>query len=449
MAAALCVDFGTSSIRAVLSDGSGDIEVLPIGQVTERQEIDGASIPSAVCIDADKTTIRFGQHAQEAIRTQRNLIFWETSPKRWLKEPGKIDLRVVPDLPVTRRDLLTGLMGYALFAASQTERWQVPDSPEGADIRIAHPVWPLEIKDDADKTLREIAWFATFMAAAGDWGQTSIEVLRSWTNPEDDLEGMPQLDTAVDAIEPIAAAIELLPTLASQRRICAVIDVGAGTSDIGVFQQLVPDEKTRKAVKLIPAGPATSVFKAGDAIDQALIDFLQERYPAAYQASAGAIRVDIRGHKRNLFLNGRIQLPGIDLALEDFQRTPAIQSIASEIRGGLVQCIRDARERMTTWLSPGVEIDRRILVVMAGGGAGLAFLQRVLLEPLSIDGVRYEFESMVPTEPRRLNMHGAGYSRLAVGLGGVHEGYDDLIHEHGELSRIPNLGRPKQTVGRW
>jgi molecular chaperone DnaK (HSP70) len=287
------------------------------------------------------------------------------------------------------------------------------------------------------------------MAAAGDWGETSIDVLRSWTTPANDLEGIPQLDAVVDSIEPIAAAVELLPTLASQRRVCAVVDVGAGTSDIGVFQQLVPDERAGKAVKLIPAGPATSVFKAGDAIDQALMDFLQERYPAAYRANAGAIRADIRGHKKNLFLNGRIQLPGIDLALEDFQRATAIQGIASEIRNGLVQCMYDSRERLKAWLSPGAPIDRRILVVMAGGGAGLAFLQRALLEPLLIDGVRYEFEPMVPTEPRGLNMHGAGHSRLAVGLGGVHEGYDDLVHEHGELSRIPNLGRPKQTVGRW
>ncbi len=447
MATSLCLDFGTSSIRAVVRHAKGDIEVLPIGQVTRRQEIDGASIPSGVSIDADKQTVRFGQHAYEAIARKKNLAFWETSPKLWLKEPKKLGMLVDPDIPVTRRDLLTGLMGYALFAANATEKWQVPKSPEDSDIRIAHPVWPSAIKEDADRALRQIAWLATQMATAGDWGVTSVEILQSWTTPEDQPVGIPQLAPKVDTIEPIAAAVELIPHLANQRRICVVVDVGAGTSDIGVFQQLVPDEKIRKPNKLVPAGPAISVFKAGDAIDQALIMHLEERFPAAFRANAETIRSGIRGHKQNIFSNKRIQFPGIDLTLQEFEITPAVLEIGLEIRKGLERCIYDARSSLSLWFSASHGIDRTIFLIMAGGGAALPFLQKKLLEPLQIEETIFNFEVMPLKAPSSLNMHGAGYTRLAVGLGGVNEGYEGLIFEHSKLLRIPSLGSPKQVIG--
>ena len=80
MSSVLCLDFGTSSIRAVLRNKKSAIQVLPIGQVTPRQTIDGASIPSAFCIDEDLETIRFGQHALDAILSGKKLAIAETSP---------------------------------------------------------------------------------------------------------------------------------------------------------------------------------------------------------------------------------------------------------------------------------------------------------------------------------------------------------------------------------
>ena len=48
-----------------------------------------------------------------------------------------------------------------------------------------------------------------------------------------------------------------------------------------------------------------------------------------------------------------------------------------------------------------------------------------------------------------MNMRGAGYERLAVGLGGPQEGYENVIHEHAQLFSIPNLGRPNQKSSPW
>ena len=56
----LCLDFGTSSIRAVYRPKQGQAVVLDIGAATRSRSIDGASIRSEIFIDVDGKTIRFG-----------------------------------------------------------------------------------------------------------------------------------------------------------------------------------------------------------------------------------------------------------------------------------------------------------------------------------------------------------------------------------------------------
>lgn len=446
MTPVLCLDFGTSSIRAVIRDELSNRKVLPIGQITTRQSIDGASIPSAFCIDADLETVRFGQHAQEAILGNKKLAFAVTSPKRWLTEPKLLNRPVLPELEVTRRDILTGLMAYALFAAGETGLWTVPSEPDKADIRIAHPVWPKSIKEDADRALGQIAWMAVNMAAAGDWGVTNAEVLSSWTTPESS-ERHPELIIDIDTLEPIAAAVELLPNIGNERRICMVVDVGAGTTDIGAFQYLSPDKQTSKGDQLIPAGPANSVFKAGDEIDRVLLELLRNKNPKAFDENKTRIHTEIRFQKESLFKNGNIQIAGISLSLDMLENSDEIGQVAMNIRQGVEKCLSDAHSTIHSFTTTA-KLTKEIFVVMAGGGAEIKFLREAVGKPLSINGNLYTFNFLKPNQPR-LNMHGAGYERLAVGLGGAQEGYEKVVHEHAQLLKFSSLGAPKQTVSPW
>ena len=447
MAPVLCLDFGTSSIRAVLRDHLTNRVVLPIGQVTPVQNIDGASIPSAFCIEVDLETVRFGQHAQDAILSGRELAFSVTSPKRWLTEPNLLSQRVIPELEITRRDVLTGLMGYALFAAGECEHWTVPDTPDKADIRIAHPVWPLAIKEDADRALAQIAWMAMNMASEGDWGVTTAEVLCSWTTPSEQKEGIPAMPFKIDTIEPIAAAVELLPNSGNDRRICMVVDVGAGTTDIGVFQHLSPDRQTSKGDRLIPAGPAISVFKAGDEIDRVVLNLMKGSNPVVFDANQVRIQSEIRFQKESLFRNGLIQVAGIDLSLTDLVKSSEIKEMSNSIRKGVENCLSNSFSKIQSFANTA-GIDLEITVVMAGGGAEIQFLREALGKPLTIGGSQFTFKFFKPNKPE-LNMHGAGYERMAVGLGGAQEGYEKVVHEHAKLLRIPSLGEPKQRVSKW
>ena len=448
MSSVLCLDFGTSSIRAVLRDKKSDLLVLPIGQVTPRQTIDGASIPSAFCIDEDHETVRFGQHAQDAILSGKKLAFSVASPKLWLNEPRLLGTPLLPELDITRRDVLTGLMGYALFAAGESGIWKIPKDPEDADIRIAHPVWPTQIREDADQSLAQIAWMAVNMASEGDWGISSLEILCSWTTPSDENEIRPSLEIKKDTIEPIAAAVELLPAIGNERRLCMVVDVGAGTTDIGIFQHLSPDIKANKGDRLIPAGPATSVFKAGDEIDRALLKLMNTKDNITFKSNQSRIKSEIRFHKERLFNNGHIEVAGIDVTLDALVSADEIKVMTASIRQGIEKCLSEAHQKIIGFTSTaGIAND--ISVVMAGGGAEMKFLREAIGQPLLVNGTTFNFNFISTRPPGQLNMHGAGYARMAVGLGGAQESYETVVQEHEKLVRLSSLGTPKQRVQRW
>jgi hypothetical protein len=295
--------------------------------------------------------------------------------------------------------------------------------------------------------LGQIAWMAINMAAEGDWGVSSIDVLRSWTNPEDG-EDRPALDIEIDTIEPIAAAVELLPNIGNERRICMVVDVGAGTTDIGIFQYLSPDSQTNRGDKLIPAGPTSSVFKAGDEIDRVVLKLLRDTYPQAFDLNEARIKSEIRFQKEGLFKNGQIQVSGLYLALDTLTASEEIQAMAKTIRLGVEMCLQQAQSNVMAF-SKTAHLSSEITVVMAGGGADLKFLRDAISQPYTLGGSEFNFKFIRPAPPKSLNMHGAGYERLAVGLGGALEVYEHVVHEHAALTSFSSLGSPKQVISSW
>lgn len=445
----LCIDFGTSSIRAVVRDGFSDISVLDIGRVTNSETIDSASIRSEVCIDADLQTIRFGERAYEAIINNHKIAFHNASPKLWLKEPDRLDDRVIPELDISRRDLITGLLAYALYAASETGGWEAPEKPDKEDIRIAHPVWPDQIKSAADRALRQIAWVATSMATEGDWGVVDTEILKSWTSPQSDDEGLPELIEKFDTLEPVAAAVELLPGISNRRMLCAVVDVGAGTTDIGIFQSIIPDSNSKKASRLIPTGPTLSVFKAGNDIDESLLKLMADRYPREFRKNENDIRLRIRGLKENLFTDGKLRIEGIEISLQELEETEEIKSMVKEIRQGFELAFKNAGSSIRTWLSSKEGIESQITLAMAGGGAEISFLVSALSTKIKVEGYEHPLQLLENKPQNNYDLKGAGYSRMVVSLGGVSELYESVIHEHSKLTAIPSLGRAKQIIKSW
>ena len=165
----LCIDFGTSSVRAALSeDGRARPRVLELGEAV-RSSIDRASIPSAVFVDADRSKITFGEEAfKKGQRGEKSLLF-EMSPKRWMTadSPAMLDTEIVAGTGLTRKHLLAGLLAQA-FSATTTAVHLSKTQLLQLETRVAHPVWSPNTQSTLRQHLRWITDVARQLSGTTD-----------------------------------------------------------------------------------------------------------------------------------------------------------------------------------------------------------------------------------------------------------------------------------------
>jgi len=435
MSLALCIDFGTSSIRAVFRDNQNERHVLPIGLVTGSKSIDEASIRSEIHIDSKGKTLRYGEHAVRARSRLSSTQFYEASPKLWLLQPQDLDQSAFPGLKVTRRELLTGLLAYGIFGAKEALLHVGISVPiNSLDIRIAHPVWSDGIGKRANHELLSIGFAASKMAEKGDWGEVPLSTLKSYFDPPMYVDS---LHPKSDVVEPIAAALELLNRRVNVRQIVAVVDVGAGTTDIGLFYSVVTYSRSDR---LIPVCSTRSVFKAGNEIDRVLLTELVKRSGVIDELRLYDVKTRIRQIKEFLFTSGFVQELGVRISLNELEAHPDIKTMAREIRA----CFSEAVEAESIKILV-LNDQPQIEIVMAGGGGSVQFIQRVLASPLKVRDLTIPVRVAI-AEAIDLLTYGASRERLAVALGGANVHYDGLKLEHEKLGAIPSLGKAKQDV---
>lgn len=429
MNGALCIDFGTSSIRAVRRQPSGKLKTLDIGRVT-KSKLDDASIRSEIHVDEARRYVRFGERAFVARSDASTPALYEASPKLWLKEPGRLGDEAASGLGVTREQLLCGLLAYALRAAADAD--EIGESTlKNVDIRIAHPVWPAQVKTAANAALARICAQARQMAFQREWGTVTVTSLLEHVQAP-----ASRRPAAVDVVEPVAAAAELLPSEENLVRMCAVVDVGAGTTDIGLFLSLVPDGASNVRSKLYRTGDPVSVFKAGNVVDEIVLKLLEARAKSPSAVALADVRARIRGIKETLFKDGFIQELGCDVHLKDLQAHPEAKAMATEIRAELLRLVQDNAKTITTWLDKPVHSVSRLDVVMAGGGGSIDFVLRAIDAPIPINQKTLQVKLTIPGERTGVNTFGASRGRMAVALGGASHDYDALVHEQPTVTTI-------------
>lgn len=429
MAGVLCIDFGTSSIRAVRRLPAGRRKPLDIGRVTHSR-LDDASIRSEIHVDEQGRNVRYGERAIAARRQPEKPMLYEPSAKLWLKNPQALYRPAVAGTALTRANLLAGLLANALRACIDADSISA-STMDQTDVRVAHPVWPPEIADQANLALKRICAQARRMAFERDWATVAAATLATHTAVQD-APG----SGSVDVIEPNAAAVELLPSDENVRRICAVIDVGAGTTDIGLFEAVAPDPTTSVRGKLYPLGSPKSVFKAGNMIDEIVLDLLLTRAKRPNVLAVDDIRSRIRQVKETMFRDGYIQELGVDVQLEDLQSHPEAKAIARDIRSELEAVVHQGRETIGRLIGAKTHAISRLEVVMAGGGGAIAFICSAVSRPFAVNGKTLAVEVMeAETEPG-VNLFGAGRGRMAVALGGASLDYDALIHQRPRVTMV-------------
>jgi hypothetical protein len=402
---------------------------LDIGRVT-KSKLDDASIRSEIHVDKGRQYVRFGERAFVARKDASTPALYEASPKLWLKDPGRLGDEAAPGLGVTREQLLCGLLAYAFRAAAEADG--IGESTlKSVDIRIAHPVWPAQVKTAANAALARICAQARQMAFQREWGTVTVTSLLEHVQ----VLAAPR-HAAVDVVEPVAAAAELLPGEENLVRICAVVDVGAGTTDLGLFLSLVPDGSSQVRSKLYREGDPVSVFKAGNVVDEIVLKLLEARAKKPSAVALADVRARIRGIKETLFRDGFIQELGCNVHLKDLRAHPEAKAMATEIRAELLRLVQDNAKTITTWLDKPVHSVSRLDVVMAGGGGSIDFVLRAIDAPISINQKTLQVKLSIPGDRTGVNTFGASRGRMAVALGGASHDYDALVHEHPTVTTI-------------
>jgi hypothetical protein len=414
----LCLDFGTSSLRAAWRvTPNAAPSALSIGGASQSQ-IDEASIPSAIFVSADGSMIHLGQTAlDKGLRGEPNLLF-ETSPKRWIAN-GRWDellAEACPGIAVTRRELVAGLVAYALSAACDAAGFPV-DALEFMDVRVAHPVWPSPHKAEADHHLAWMLAVARGIAGRADMGiaPAALADLCRATRPT-------PVRPTIDVVEPIAAALELFADTADARECCAVIDVGAGTIDLGLLISLTPDHAARAAKrKLIPLCDPKSIYGAGDVVDDELVDLIQSHSSTALRPGQIAdLQRRKRSLKEQLFRNKRLAQFGAHVTLDDLEQRPRIRQMAQNLKEEFLGLVRAAETRIDLYASYWQHPINQVSVVFAGGGADIGFLRAAVPSSVPIGAGR-----SLPVKTQAAGAIGGGaqlpasLTRLAVALGGT------------------------------
>ncbi|OYU43106.1 MAG: hypothetical protein CFE44_20225 [Burkholderiales bacterium PBB4] len=395
---------------------------MDIGRVT-KSKLDDASIRSEIHVDEDRRYVRFGERAFVARKDTGTPALYEASPKLWLKEPGRLGDEAAPGLGVTREQLLSGLLAYALRAAADAD--EIGESTlKSVDVRIARPVWPAQVKTAANAALARICAQARQMAFQREWGTVTVTSLLEHVQAP----ASPR-PAAVDVVEPVAAAAELLPSEENLVRMCALVDVGAGTTDIGLFLSLVPDGASKVRSKLYRTGDPVSVFKAGNVVDEIVLKLLEGRAKKSSAIALADVRARIRGIKETLFRDGFIQELGCDVHLKELQAHPEAKAMATEIRAELLRLVQNNAKTIATWLDKPVHSVSCLDVVMAGGGGSIDFVLRAIDVPIPINQKTLQVRLTIPSERAGVNTFGASRGRMAVALGGAGHDYDALVHE--------------------
>jgi hypothetical protein len=269
------------------------------------------------------------------------------------------------------------------------------------------------------------------MALAREWGTVTVGTLVQHARLQSAASR-----PAVDVVEPIAAAVELLPNEENLRRICAIVDVGAGTTDLALFESVVPDPAAHVRPKLYPLGQPVSVFKAGNLIDEIVLDLLRTRAAKPSAVALADVRSRIRGIKETLFRQGYVQELGADMQIEDVQSHPEAKAMARDIRAELEAAVRAIEKRVSSLMSLPVHGVGRLDLVMAGGGGSIDFLRKAMGKAVEVGNMRLPVAVTTPQDKAGLLTFGASRGRMAVALGGASPDYDELQHEPPPLPTI-------------
>ena len=322
----LCLDFGTAMSKAFAMTSSEQHFELPLGAIAGRQ---GYALPSSVFI-GDNGKAYFGFEAielsQELVESGRERL---DSIKHWLslRREGNLDgescvlqpaLNPITSVKLTQGDLIRIYLAYltdmAGIALGQLEI-------DGVRIerlvkrRFARPCWPDENQAKwADALMRSMIAEAQILADTFSrrWsGGIDVTELKAAVEKVKALTSRPDYVIEEGVPEPVAVAAGAFGSIENLRDAFMVVDVGAGTTDFGLFVSTRRQNEETVRVFQVPAS-IQGLMQAGDKVDGMLRVFIAQRESIDTADSAGRMNMadltrKIRSLKETLFKAGQVE----------------------------------------------------------------------------------------------------------------------------------------------
>lgn len=452
----LCLDFGTARSKAFAMEAGGKPVELALGN---RAGGTGYAVDSTLFI-TNNGLIIFGSQAIDfsvaSVESGRTRF---DSPKARLSmgEQGEIDQIWVDAntnptaIPMSEGELITLYLAYLTDLA--VSELVAQGYSRYVRRRFARPCWSEERNRWAEPLLRRMLAQAQILADTFHerWqtGITVAEAKEALTQIQA-LSVLPEylLDQSIP--EPVAAAASLMLRDEAQREIFMVVDVGAGTTDFGLFFLQHNPDKEICITRVIP-NSVQYIPQAGNRIDDLLKFYVLDHEgidPSGVEGRHNKVYLEsrIRWYKEQLFRQGTTEITlanhaRVHVQLKGFLATQRVRNFAALLQKKVEEILNSIGEGYLDLLST---IGLR--VVLTGGGAGLPMVRALAQGVVEVKGrkILRKATAAVPEWIEESYPQFAPlYSQLAVAIGGAAE---DLPEEGQSFPDFKGLSTPRYQL---
>lgn len=468
----MCLDFGTAMSKAFATVAPDEYLELELGTAAGQS---GYTLPSSVFIGDDGKAY-FGfeaiEHSQDLVDSGRERL---DSIKGWLslRREGNLDgqpcvlqpaLNPTPHR-LTQGDLIRFYLAYLTdMACISLSEYQIQDKTIGRypKRRFARPCWPDAAQAQwADKLMRTMLAEAQILADtfSGKWaGGIDVAELKAAVEQVKGLGKRPDYLIDEGVPEPVAVAAGAIADSQNLRDAFMVVDVGAGTTDFGLFvsTRMSGEEDDLPRVFQVPAS-IQGLMQAGDKVDGMLRAFIARKESVdAADNSGRMILADlgrrIRGLKETLFKTGKLEYALADgtvgqVTLEEFLSDEAVKRFAAAVDAGFKKALGALDETWLRWLAMD---GMRLNVVLTGGSSALPMMKALGQGVIEVNGFRILRQ---PIDPKPDWMDGVSdeflsvYGQLAVAIGGAAESMPETLTAPPKFGGAG--GRTSYVAGRY
>lgn len=448
----LCLDFGTAMSKAFASVAPNKHIDLALGAAAGTN---GYTLPSSVFISDDGMAY-FGFEAidrsQDLIDSGRERL---DSIKGWLslRREGNLDGEACLLLPtlnptdhrLTQGDMIRIFLAYLTdMAVTALGEHEVGGKEVGryAKRRFARPCWPDAAQAKwADNLMRSMLAESQILADtfSGRWtGGVAIAELKTAVEQIKVLGKRPDYLIDIGVPEPVAVAAGVIEDRQNLRDAFMVVDVGAGTTDFGLFVSTRMPENKDDAPRVfqIPAS-IQGLMQAGDKVDSMLRVFIARKECVDTTDNSGRMILDdlgrrIRGLKEVLFKTGKLEYALADgtvghVTVDEFLADETMKRFGLAINAGFKKALQAVDDSWLHWLAmDGV----RLHVVLTGGSSTLPMMKTLGQGMIEVKEFRILREQVDPRPAWLDQVSGelsAVYPQLAVAIGGAAESLPETL----------------------